>query len=266
MRFLDRIAIVTGGASGIGAAIARRMAGEGAVVVIADLDEERTTALASSLPRAVPAVLDVTDRSAVEATVARLDDAVGPVEILVNNAGAATDGTFDELSSESWDRDVAVNLTAPAVLTRTVLPRMVAAGRGAIVNVSSVNALAALGNDAYSAAKAGMLSLTRSIAVQYGQHGIRCNAVVPGTVQTPIWQSRLERDPQVFERAAPWYPLGRVGTPDDIAAAVLFLASDDAGWITGTSLLVDGGLMAGNARMMREITAESHHAPSGASR
>jgi NAD(P)-dependent dehydrogenase (short-subunit alcohol dehydrogenase family) len=134
---------------------------------------------------------------------------------------------------------------------------MIERGKGALVNIASVNGLSALGNEAYSAAKAGMINLTQGIAVRYGANGIRCNAIAPATIRTPIWQERIDRDPMVFERLVKWYPLGRVGEPDDIANAALFLASDDASWITGTVLVVDGGLLAGSFRMTRELLAEA---------
>jgi len=140
---------------------------------------------------------------------------------------------------------------------KAVLPSMIERHTGSIVNISSVNAITALGNEAYSAAKAGMLNLTQGIAVRYGAHGIRCNAIAPGTIRTPIWQARIDRDPVVFQRLLKWYPLGRVGEPDDIANATMFLASDDASWITGAVLPVDGGLLAGNYRMTRELLAEA---------
>jgi len=133
----------------------------------------------------------------------------------------------------------------------------VRAGGGAIVNVASVNALACFGNEAYSAAKAGMLSLTQNVAVRYGRHGIRANAVVPGTIRTPVWDARLALDPTVLDTLVKWYPLGRVGEPDDVASAVLFLASDEAAFITGTTLRVDGGLLAGNPVMAEELLVES---------
>src|SRR5260370_5539394 len=157
----------------------------------------------------------------------------------------------------TWDRDVAVVLKSVFLCCKAVLPSMIDRGSGAIVNIASVNALTALGNEAYSAAKAGMINLTQGIAVRYGANGIRCNAIAPGTIRTPIWQARVDRDPVVFERLVKWYPLGRVGEPDDIANAAMFLASDDAGWITGTVLRVDGGLLAGSHRMSRDLLAQA---------
>ncbi|HEX2243270.1 MAG TPA: SDR family oxidoreductase, partial [Gammaproteobacteria bacterium] len=127
---------------------------------------------------------------------------------------------------------------------------------GVILNISTVNALAYYGNEAYSAAKAGVLSLTRSLAVRYGPFGVRANAIAPGTLRTSAWKERRQRDPDVFERLAKWYPLGRVGEPEDVAGAALFLASDEAAWISGAMLPVDGGLTVGNLQMAREIIKE----------
>jgi NAD(P)-dependent dehydrogenase (short-subunit alcohol dehydrogenase family) len=131
-------------------------------------------------------------------------------------------------------------------------------GAGAVVNVGSVNGLLALGNPAYSAAKAGLLSFTQSLATEYGPKGIRANMVSPGTIQTgsPSWQKRLARDPDVFEKLARWYPVGRVGKPTDIAAAIAFLASDEAAFVNGANLVVDGGLTAGLAPMIEELILE----------
>ena len=128
---------------------------------------------------------------------------------------------------------------------------------GVIVNIASVDGLAYVGNEAYSAGKAAMINMTQSIAVRYGHYGIRCNAVAPGSIATPAWQERVDKEPDVLDRLVKWYPLGRVGTPEDVAGAVLFLASDDASWITGTVLRVDGGLLAGNDVMTNELLVES---------
>jgi NAD(P)-dependent dehydrogenase (short-subunit alcohol dehydrogenase family) len=140
-------------------------------------------------------------------------------------------------------------------MCRAVLPGMVERGRGVIVSVASVNGLMCFGNPAYSAAKAGLLNLTQSIAVEYGPKGVRANAVSPGSVRTEnrSWTSRLERDPQLFEKLARWYPVGRVGKPEDIAAAIAFLAADEAAFVNGANLVVDGGLTAGMGPMAREL-------------
>ena len=132
----------------------------------------------------------------------------------------------------------------------------------AIVNISSVNGLMGLGEEAYGAAKAGVINFTQNLAVRYGRHGIRANAICPGTVRTPIWQERLAREPRVFDKLAAWYPLGRVGEPDEIAAAALFLASDEASFVTGAILAVDGGLTAGLHRMAVELQGDDPDAAS----
>jgi meso-butanediol dehydrogenase/(S,S)-butanediol dehydrogenase/diacetyl reductase len=183
-------------------------------------------------------------------------EAFGPVDVLVNNAAKATDADFLGLGEESWDEDVTVTLKGPFLCSQSVLADMTKRGSGVILNIGSVNALGYYGNEAYSAAKAGLLNLTRSLAVRYGPSGIRVNAIAPGSLRTPAWEQRREKDPDVFERVSRWYPLGRVGEPEDVAGAALFLASDDAAWITGAVLPVDGGLTAGNLQMMREMTED----------
>lgn len=258
-RFSGRTVLVTGAASGIGRAVARRLAAEQATVVFTDVDEQgarREAAAAADLGGATFAhPVQVGD----SASVRRLADALSArgqrVDVLINNAAVASDVPLHELTDEQWDREVEVALRGPFLLSRALLPGMVRAGGGCIVNIGSVNAEVFLGCDAYSAAKAGLASLTRTIAVRYGPAGIRCNLVVPGTVRTAAWAERLRRDPQVLDRVRSWYPLGRVGEPDDIAAAVLFLASDEASWISGIALPVDGGLLAGNGRFVADLLA-----------
>jgi meso-butanediol dehydrogenase / (S,S)-butanediol dehydrogenase / diacetyl reductase len=256
MRLTDRTAIVTGGGSGIGRAIAHRFAAEGAGVVVADLVAERAETVAAELDRAHAAHADVTSAGDVEQLVRTAAEALGRVDILVNNAGFGDADDVLEIDEEAWDREVAINLKSAFLCSRSVLPGMIERGSGAIVNIASVNGMAFFANEAYSAAKAGMISLTRSMAVRYGHHGVRVNAIAPGTIRTPLWQERIEKEPAIFERLVRWYPLGRVGEPDDVARAAVFLASEDAAWITGEVLRVDGGLLAGNAQMARELVAD----------
>jgi NAD(P)-dependent dehydrogenase (short-subunit alcohol dehydrogenase family) len=248
VRFAGRLVVVTGAGAGIGRAIAMRFGAEGARVVVADNDTDGAERTAAEVPGARAVVLDVTDRAQVLAELSDL-----PVDVLVNNVGGATDADFTELTDEQWARDVDLTLTGTFLCTQAVLPGMVRRRRGAIVNIASVNGLAHFGNEAYSAAKAGVLGLTRGIAVRYGPDGIRCNAVAPGTVRTDSWDARTGREPGLLDRLGGWYPLGRVGEPSDVASAVAFLASDDAAWITGVTLPVDGGLLAGNRRMTDDI-------------
>ena len=249
-RLDGRTAIVTGGGSGIGRAICRRFASDGASVVVADLVGERAEEVAAEVGgRAVQA--DVT----AAADVVRMAAETGRVDVLVNNAGGGMADDLLEIDEDEWDADVERNLKSAYLCSKAVLPGMIEQGSGVIVNIVSVNGLAFFANEPYSAAKAGLISLTRSIATRYGRHGVRAVAIAPGTIRTPIWQERVDKEPAIFERLVRWYPLRRVGEPEDVAAAAAFLASDDAAWITGEVLRVDGGLLAGNELMSRELVA-----------
>jgi NAD(P)-dependent dehydrogenase (short-subunit alcohol dehydrogenase family) len=249
-RLEGRTALVTGGGSGIGRATSRRFAAEGAAVVVADLVGERAEAVAAEIGgRAVQA--DVT----VAADVARMVATAGAIDVLVNNAGGGTADDVLEISEKEWDGDVELNLKSAFLCSKAVLPGMIDRGSGVIVNITSVNGMAFFANEPYSAAKAGMISLTRSMAVRYGRDGIRVVAIAPGTIRSPLWQERVDKEPAIFERLVRWYPLRRVGEPEDVANAAAFLASDDASWISGEVLRVDGGLLAGNAQMARELVA-----------
>ncbi|MET4644271.1 SDR family oxidoreductase [Streptomyces sp. NBC_01724] len=250
--------LITGAGQGIGAATARRLAGEGARVLVTDLDGDRAEHTAAAIRKtgataeALPC--DVGDRAAVEAAVARAVEAFGTLDVLVNNAYRCTPDTplFEDEPDDVWQGDLDATLTGPYRCSRAALPHLVASGRGAIVNIGSVNGEQDFGNHAYSAAKAGLGSLTRTLAGHAGPRGVRVNLVAPGTIRTDAWAGRdLELD-----RVSAVYPLGRVGEPDDIAAAVAFLASRDAAWITGTTLRVDGGLLAVNTAFRRAIAED----------
>jgi NAD(P)-dependent dehydrogenase (short-subunit alcohol dehydrogenase family) len=217
--------------------------------VIAEIQESGGKAMAKHA--------DVSSGSDVESMAATVTKELGPVDILVNNAAIGEGDDVVNMEEPVWERDVDMVLKSVFLCSKAVLPSMIQRGGGVIINIASVNGIIALGNEAYSAAKAGVISLTQGIAVRYGVHGVRCNAVAPGTIRTPSWEKRVDRDPLVFQRLVKWYPLGRIGEPDDVANAVLFLASDEASWISGSVLYVDGGLLAGNVAMTRDLLAES---------
>lgn len=260
MRLSDTVALVTGAGSGIGRATAELFAREGARVVIADRNllaaEETAGRISAAGGDALAAEVDVVRAEAVASMAERAIAAFGRVDVLVNNAGLSSGDDILQIDEETWDLNLAVVLKSVFLCSKALLPGMLERRRGAIVNVSSVNGLTGLGEEAYGAGKAGMINLTQNMAIKYGPSGVRVNCVCPGTVRTPIWEARLARDPRVFDRLAAWYPLGRVGDPDDVARAILFLASDEAAWITGAVLPVDGGLMAGHHRMTRDLMAE----------
>jgi meso-butanediol dehydrogenase / (S,S)-butanediol dehydrogenase / diacetyl reductase len=258
VRFGDRVVVITGSGSGIGRVMAQKFAAEGARVAVIDWKGEKAVEVAREIGGGARAfAADVSKGHDVKAMMHDVASKLGPVDVLVNNAAIADGDDVLKIDEATWERDVDVVLKSVFLCSQAVLPSMIERKRGVIVNIASVNGLSALGNEAYSAAKAGVINLTQGIAVRYGHHGIRCNAIAPGTIRTPIWQERVDRDPVVFQRLVKWYPLGRVGEPEDIANAAMFLASDDASWITGTVLAVDGGLLAGNYKMTRELLTEA---------
>ncbi|MFJ5048552.1 SDR family NAD(P)-dependent oxidoreductase [Streptomyces sp. NPDC088719] len=255
-RFAGHSVLITAAGQGIGAATARRLAAEGAAVLVTDLDAKRAAHTAAAIREAGGTadslVCDVADRAAVEAAVAHAVAAFGRLDVLVNNAYAAGQDTplFEDETDEVWERDLDITLSGPFRCARAALPHLVASGRGAIVTIGSVNGEQDFGGHAYSAAKAGLTSLTRTLAGHAGPRGVRVNLVAPGTIRTDAWAGRDAE----LDRAAALYPLGRVGTPEDIASAVAFLASSDAAWITGTTLRVDGGILAVNMGFRQAMT------------
>ncbi|MFH8977861.1 SDR family NAD(P)-dependent oxidoreductase [Streptomyces sp. NPDC017890] len=254
-RFTDHGVLITGAARGIGAATARRFAAEGARVLLTDVDLAAARRTAGELTEqgllAEAFACDVADRTSVEAAVAHAANTFGALDVLVNNAYACSPDAplFEDEPDEGWARDLDVTLTGAYRCCRAALPHLAASGRGAIVGIGSVNGVQDFGNHAYSAAKAGLASLTRTLAGHAAARGVRVNLVAPGTVRTTAWAGRDEELAAVRRL----YPLGRVGEPEDIAAAVAFLASRDASWITGTTLVVDGGLTAVNTGFRQAV-------------
>jgi NAD(P)-dependent dehydrogenase (short-subunit alcohol dehydrogenase family) len=261
VRFTDRVVIITGGGAGIGRVMATRFAAEGARVAIGDLDEanagDAAAAIETAGGRALGLRADVTVAADVDRLVTAAEQELGPVDVLVNNAYSCAGDYLACMEDEVWDQDLRGTVTSAFLCTKRVLTPMIERRSGVIVNITSVNGLSYVGNEAYSAGKAAMINLTQSVAARYGRHGIRCNAIAPGSIATAAWRERVEKEPDILERLVKWYPLGRVGTPDDVASAALFLASDEAAWITGTVLRVDGGLLAGNDVMATELLVES---------
>ena len=249
-RFAGQVAIVTAGGSGIGAASARRFAGEDAAVVVADLSGTRAEAVASSITsrggRAAAITMDAADQAAVERTIRLALDTFGRLDVMMNDAGLAEPAPLDEISLQRWNRVIAVTLTSTFLGMKHCLPVMRAQGKGVIVNTASISGTAGdYGLSSYNAAKAGVINLTRSAAIENARHNIRVNCVCPGSIDTRATQIlRRDRADELRRVYAAAHPIGRVGEADEIASTVLFLASDDASFITGAAIVADGGLTA----------------------
>ncbi|HEY6904302.1 MAG TPA: SDR family oxidoreductase [Candidatus Acidoferrales bacterium] len=250
MRLDKKVAIITGAAAGIGAGIAQRFSEAGAAVVIFDLNGDGALRLEQKLRqtgRALAIPGDVTNEELIKAAVTRTVAEFGALDILVNNAGIEVAGPLVEMSSSDWDRQLDVNLKSVFLCSKYAIPQMRGRG-GAIVNISSVHAFVSYeGNAAYDASKAGMIGLTRALALEHGRDRIRVNAICPGYIDTPMMDEwlRAQVDPDAtMAQVLRIHPLGRIGTPRDIADAALFLASDAAAFISGTFLVVDGAMTA----------------------
>ena len=251
-RVKDRVAIVTGAASGIGEASAIRLAEEGAAVICADLNAEGAAQTAATITasggRALGYTIDISDSAQCDAIVAKAVDTYGSIDILVNNAGVNLPGVFHEVTNATIEKTLSVNVMGAMFLTRAALPHMLKNSRGSIVNMSSVNGLVSEPFlSVYSASKGAIVMFTRGIALDYAKTGIRCNAICPGWVDTPINHAHakmLGGLDHVYKTIDSFQPIGRPGTPREIANLVLFLASDEASFMTGSIVSADGGMTA----------------------
>jgi NAD(P)-dependent dehydrogenase (short-subunit alcohol dehydrogenase family) len=248
-RIQDRVAVVTGGCSGIGLATVQRFVAEGAKVVIGDIDDERGKTLVDELGGADVATyvhVDVTSKDEVDALFRTARDTYGSVDIAFNNAGISPpdDDSILDTELEAWRRVQEVNLTSVYLCCKAALPYMLEQKRGSIINTASFVAVmgAATSQISYSASKGGVLSMTRELGVQFAREGVRVNALCPGPVNTPLLKELFAKDEERAARRLVHVPMGRFGEPEEMASAVLFLASDDSSFMTASTFLVDGGI------------------------
>ena len=248
-RIEGRVAVVTGGCSGIGLATVQRFVEEGAKVVIGDIDERRGEEIVGRLGGAHVATfvrVDVTDKDQVDALFRTAKDTYGSVDIAFNNAGISPpeDDSILDTDLEAWRRVQEVNLTSVYLCCKAALPHMLEQGRGSIINTASFVAVmgAATSQISYSASKGGVLSMSRELGVQFARQGVRVNALCPGPVNTPLLQELFAKDPERAARRLVHVPMGRFAEPEEMANAVLFLASDESSFVTANTFLVDGGI------------------------
>ncbi|MPY98729.1 MAG: 3-oxoacyl-ACP reductase [Actinophytocola sp.] len=245
MRLEGKVAVVTGGASGIGLATVRRLAADGATIVIGDVDPDAGKAAADEVG-GLFVQTDVTSEADVENLFATANDSHGSVDIAFNNAGISPpdDDSILDTERDAWQRVQEVNLTSVYLCCKAAIPYMRRQGKGSIINTASFVAMmgAATSQISYTASKGGVLAMSRELGVQFAREGIRVNALCPGPVNTPLLQELFAKDPEKAQRRLVHVPMGRFAEPEEIAAAVAFLASDDASFITASTFLVDGGI------------------------
>lgn len=242
-----KVALVTGGGSGIGRAVAERLAAAGVSLAVCDLVLERAEEVVRAIPGgALSMQVDVTSAASVSAALAAVDERFGQLDILVNNAGVVTPGAVEETSETDWDSQIDVNLKGAFLVSKEAWRLLSLSSSSCVVNVASIAGITtSRRRAAYSASKAGLIMLTKCMALDWAAEGIRVNCVCPGWVDTPMVQAVLDQepDPEAARRqAANLHPLGRMGRADDIAYAIVYLSSEHAEWVTGTVLVVDGGL------------------------
>ncbi len=250
MKLDEKVAIITGGTEGIGVVAGRLFSQEGAKVVLAARDEERGEKVAADLRNQGGDVhfvkTDISRVDDVRRLMDKTDSLYGALHILYNNAGVfwpVEDGQITEVREEIWDKVIAINLTGVFLCTKYAIPLMIRSGGGSIISASSTGGILGLGNTAYGASKAGIINLMKNVAIQFGSQKIRANTIIPSITETPMVME-LFSDPQVKKEWIAATPLGRFGKPEEIAKLALYLASDDAGYVTGTEILIDGGFCA----------------------
>jgi NAD(P)-dependent dehydrogenase (short-subunit alcohol dehydrogenase family) len=250
-RLKNRTAAVTGGGRNIGRAISRRFAEEGATVCIFDINteygEETVNIIGKSGGKAFFIYTDVTETASIKDSVKEALDRSGRIDILVNNAGGGIDADIIGTDEESFQKSINLNLKSSFFMTREVLPGMIERKKGSVIFISSINAiLGGFGATVYSITKNSLRALVRNLTADYSGHGLRFNVICAGSVpgDSQVWKNHEKSSPGLLDRLAKLYPMGRYGQPEDVAGAALFLASDESGWITGTNIIVDGGLTA----------------------
>ena len=246
MRLEGKVALVTGAGNGIGEATARRFAREGAIVVANDVDVEQARSVVTELQkegaRTLAVAGDVTKRADVEAMMHHVVGEFGRLDVLINNAGINRDAMSHKMTEEQWDQVISVNLKGTFLCAQAALTRMRERGWGRVVNTSSIGSLGNIGQANYAASKAGVIGLTRTLALEYAKYGITVNCVAPGPVMTRMLAGVPEA---IREKIVARVPIGRIARPDEIAGVHAFLASDDAAYITGQVVFVDGGMSVG---------------------
>lgn len=242
-RFQDKVVFITGGASGMGEKMVKLYAAEGAKVVAADINEAALTEKWGSYDNVMTVVLNVTDDAQWAEAMKKAVDTLGKIDILVNNAGISTEKGMNDITIEDWRRLSDINGFGTFLGMKHASAYMKEAKKGSIVNISSYTALIGMGINPYAASKGSVRAISKAAAVEFGQHGIRVNTIFPGVIETPMTKS-LEDTKEVVNALIRMTPLQRLGQPEDIANAVLFLSSDEASYITGAELVIDGGYAA----------------------
>ncbi|GAB14803.1 oxidoreductase [Arthrobacter globiformis NBRC 12137] len=248
-RFDGAIVVISGAASGIGLALTKGFVAKGAMVAALDVDEKALSRLADEIgPQVFPMQVDVADEQSVEQAIQNIVGRCGGIDVLINNAGIAPTGRLGETTTETWRRIMSIDLDGVFYLTRAALPALMKSGGNIVMTASISGTSADYAYSAYNAAKGALVNLTRSLAIDYAPMGVRCNAVAPGPVRTPLIEANFRSHPGLEEAFIRTVPLGRLAEPEDVVAAFMFLASQEASFINGAILPVDGGVAAWNGQ------------------